>query len=423
MADALTDKNEAITARIITSLKEIEPAQWDACAAGLLVESDSQATESPSEAVESNTQPRPGNPFVSHAFLSSLEDSGSVGPRTGWNIAHVLIEDDAGQLVAAAPSYLKTHSQGEYVFDHSWAEAYGRAGGRYFPKVQVSVPFTPATGPRLLVRGGEGADQHRAGLAGGLEALRREAKASSIHVTFAAEPDVSALANAGFIERHDIQFHWQNDGYRDYEDFLGRFASRKRKALKKERREAVSAGIEIVWLTGSDLTEAIWDAFFAFYTDTGSRKWGRPYLTREFFSLIGGRMPDQIMLAMARREGRWIAGAINFLGDDCLYGRNWGCIEDHPFLHFELCYNQAVELAIARGLKRVEAGAQGEHKLARGYLPIITRSMHAIADPGLARPVADFVVRERAGITAYREELLAQSPFKAESVTSPGSDA
>jgi predicted N-acyltransferase len=274
------------------------------------------------------------------------------------------------------------------------------------------VPFTPANGPRLLVRGGEGADDRRAALTGGLEALRREAKASSIHVTFAQEPDIAALANAGFMERHDIQFHWKNDAYRDYGDFLSRFASRKRKALKKERREALASGISIEWLTGSDLTERIWDDFFAFYMDTGSRKWGRPYLARAFFSLIGERMAQRVFLAIARREGRAIAGAINFLGDDCLYGRHWGCIEDHPFLHFELCYNQAVEFAIARGLARVEAGAQGEHKLARGYMPVITRSMHAIADPGLARPVADFLARERQAVAGYRDELLAQSPFR-----------
>jgi uncharacterized protein len=406
-------RSSAVTARIIASLDQITPAQWDACAAGRALESIPEAAESSSQAPESSPQPPPGNPFISHAFLSALEDSGSVGPVTGWTPAHVVIEDSDGRLIAAAPSYLKTHSQGEYVFDHSWAEAYGRAGGHYYPKLQLCVPFTPATGPRLLVRGGNSEEQLRAALVGGLEALRREAGASSIHATFATGADIAALADLDFIERHDIQFHWQNERYRDYDDFLERFVSRKRKALKKERREAVAAGIDIVWLTGSDLTEAVWDAFFGFYIDTGSRKWGRPYLKRAFFSMIGERMPGQIMLAMARREGRWIAGAINFLGDDCLYGRNWGCIEDHPFLHFELCYNQAVELAIARGLTRVEAGAQGEHKLARGYLPVITRSMHAIADPGLARPVADFVARERVAIAAYRDELLAQSPFKA----------
>ena len=396
----------SVKARIITSLKDVTAQEWDACAAGAPLESGPQA-------LESKPQPAPGNPFVSHAFLSALEDSGSVGAKTGWHPAHLLIEE-GGRLVAAAPSYLKSHSQGEYVFDASWAEAYGRAGGRYYPKVQLSVPFTPANGPRLLVRGGETADGRRAALAGGLEALRRQAQASSIHVTFAEEADIAALGEAGFMERHDIQFHWRNEGYRDYEDFLTRFASRKRKALRKERREALAAGISIEWLTGGDLTERVWDDFFAFYMDTGSRKWGRPYLTRAFFSLIGERMADRICLAIARRDGRAIAGAINFLGADCLYGRHWGCIEDHPFLHFELCYNQAVEFAIRRGLARVEAGAQGEHKLARGYLPVITRSMHAIADPGLARPVADFLQRERRAIAGYREELMAQSPFRNE---------
>jgi predicted N-acyltransferase len=393
-----------LQARIITSLREVPASEWDACANVAPLESVSQPPES-------KPQTKLGNPFVSHAFLSALEDSGSVGARAGWHPAHILIEEE-GRLVAAAPSYLKSHSQGEYVFDASWAEAYGRAGGRYYPKVQLSVPFTPANGPRLLVRGGEGAASRRAALAGGLEALRREAKGSSIHVTFAEEPDIASLAEAGFMERHDIQFHWANEGYRDYEEFLARFASRKRKALKKERREALAPGISIEWLTGSDLSERVWDDFFAFYMDTGSRKWGRPYLTRPFFSLIGERMADRIFLAIARREGRAIAGAINFLGEDCLYGRHWGCIEDHPFLHFELCYNQSVEFAIGRRLARVEAGAQGEHKLARGYMPVITRSMHAIADPGLARPVADFLARERRAVAGYREELLAQSPFR-----------
>jgi predicted N-acyltransferase len=404
----MTEKARApAKARIITSLREASAANWDACATGAPMQ-----PESASEPVESEAQLPPGNPFVSHAFLSALEDSGSVGARAGWHPAHILIEDQEGRLVAAAPSYLKSHSQGEYVFDQSWAEAYGRAGGRYYPKVQLSVPFTPANGPRLLVRGGDGQEGRRAALAGGLEALRREAQASSIHVTFAGEQDIAALGASGFMERHDIQFHWSNDGYRDYEDFLSRFASRKRKALKKERREARAAGIDIDWLTGRDLTEQVWDDFFAFYIDTGSRKWGRPYLTRSFFSLVGERMGDRIFLATARREGRTIAGAINFLGDDCLFGRHWGCIEDHPFLHFELCYNQAVEFAISRGLSRVEAGAQGEHKLARGYLPVITRSMHAIADPGLARPVGDFLTRERRAIAGYREELMMQSPFR-----------
>jgi predicted N-acyltransferase len=393
-------------ARIITSLRQVTAQDWNSCASGAAPESDS-------EVLESRSQAAPGNPFTSHAFLSALEDSGSVGAHTGWHPAHLLIEED-GRLVAAAPSYLKSHSRGEYVFDASWAEAYVRAGGRYYPKVQLSVPFTPANGPRLLVRGGADSEGRRAALAGGLEALRQEAKASSIHVTFAQDADIAALAQAGFMERHDIQFHWANDGYRDYEDFLSRFASRKRKALKKERREALAPGISVEWLTGSDLTENVWDEFFAFYMDTGSRKWGTPYLTRPFFSLIGERMADSIFLAIARRDGRAIAGAINFQGRDCLYGRHWGCIEDHPFLHFELCYNQAVEFAISRGLARVEAGAQGEHKLARGYMPVITRSMHAIADPGLARPVADFLARERRGVSAYREELLAQSPFRQE---------
>ena len=354
----------------------------------------------------------PYNPFVSYDFLLTLEDSGCATRRTGWLGQHLRLEDADGRLLGAVPCYLKSHSQGEYVFDHGWADAYERAGGRYYPKLQVSIPFTPATGPRLLVRRGENADAVRAGLARGLIALNAEHEASSVHVTFAGDDDIGALTAAGFLHRTDRQFHFFNDGYGCYDDFLATLASRKRKALKRERREAVSPGIEIDWLTGSDLTEAVWDDFFAFYMDTGSRKWGRPYLNRRFFSTIGERMADDVLLVMARRDGRYVAGAINFIGADTLYGRNWGCVEDHPFLHFEVCYHQAIDFAIAKRLRAVEAGAQGEHKLARGYLPVTTHSAHYIAHPGLRRAVADYLVRERQEVEMIGDYLEERAPFR-----------
>lgn len=352
------------------------------------------------------------NPFVSHDFLSILEESGCATPQTGWQPVHLRLETADGALIGAAFCYLKDHSQGEYVFDHGWADAFERAGGRYYPKLQVSVPFTPATGPRLLVRRGADGAAVRAALAQGLAALAGRLDASSVHVTFAAAPDIAALTDAGFLHRTDTQFHFVNEGYGNYDDFLSTLASRKRKALKRERREALSAGIEIDRLTGRDLTEAVWDDFFAFYMDTGGRKWGRPYLNRRFFSLVGERMADDVLLVMARRGGRHVAGAINFIGSDALYGRNWGCIEDHPFLHFEVCYHQAIDFAIERGLKTVEAGAQGEHKLARGYRPVTTHSAHHIAHPGLRRAVADYLVRERREVEAVGHYLEEQAPFR-----------
>jgi uncharacterized protein len=390
-----------VTVKIATRLKAVPAEAWDACA-------------NPSAPDHTNgTGPAAGdrhNPFVSHAFLSALEESGCVAGRTGWGPAHVLVEDAAGRLLAAAPCYLKTHSQGEYVFDHGWAEAYARAGGRYYPKLQVSVPFTPVTGPRLL--GVPGEASARSALAAGLRALRAETKASSIHLTFLGEQDREMLAGDGFLVRSGQQFHWFNDGYASFDDFLGALASRKRKAIRRERRDATGHGITVEWLTGRDITEAHWDAFFAFYMDTGSRKWGSPYLNRAFFSLIGERMGERILLVMAKRAGRPIAGALNFIGDDALYGRNWGCIEDHPFLHFELCYYQAIDFAIQRGLARVEAGAQGEHKLARGYRPVTTWSAHDLADPALKRAVADYVVRERRYVAEANEELESTTPFR-----------
>ncbi|MFH1796174.1 MAG: GNAT family N-acetyltransferase [Pseudomonadota bacterium] len=353
----------------------------------------------------------PYNPFISHAFLSIVEESGTVSRTTGWQPQHLRLEAADGTLLGAAPCYLKSHSQGEYVFDHGWADAFERAGGRYYPKLQVAVPFTPATGPRLLTSGAS-ATTIRAALAGGLKTLTDRLGVSSAHVTFAAEEDIEQLDAAGFLPRTDQQFHFRNEDYRDYADFLDTLASRKRKALRKERAAAVQNGIMIDRLTGKDLTESVWDDFFRFYMDTGSRKWGRPYLNREFFSLVGERMADDVLLVMAKRNGRYVAGAINFIGGDRLFGRNWGCIEDHPFLHFEVCYHQAIDFAIERGLKVVEAGAQGEHKLARGYMPVTTRSAHYIVHPGLRRAVADYLEREREEVAQVGEYLEEHGPFR-----------
>lgn len=367
----------------------------------------------------SRGQPGPAyNPFISYAFLSALEESGSATVDTGWLGQHLLLEAEDGTLLGAVPAYLKNHSQGEYVFDHGWAEAFARAGGRYYPKLQASVPFTPASGPRLLCRRGDDPAPVRQALAAGIKELTRRHDISSAHVTFLPENELPALVDAGFLHRTDQQFHFHNVGYRSHDEFLQTLASRKRKALKKERRTAVEGGIEIVWLTGNELTEGIWDQFFAFYMDTGGRKWGRPYLTRRFYSLIGERMADDILLVMAKRNGRYIAGAINFIGEDALFGRHWGCIEDHPFLHFEVCYHQAIDFAIAHGLKRVEAGAQGEHKLARGYMPVTTHSAHYISHPGLRRAVADYLERERRDVIETGEWLAEHGPFRKTAVRS-----
>jgi predicted N-acyltransferase len=354
----------------------------------------------------------PYNPFISFDFLSAVEESGCAVRKTGWHGHHLRLEDVGGTLLGAAPCYVKSHSQGEYVFDHGWADAFERAGGSYYPKLQASVPFTPATGPRLLVNRNANASMAKAALAEGLKQVTLHLGVSSAHVTFAEEEDMAALEGAGFLARTDQQFHFLNEGYSSYDDFLGTLASRKRKALKKERREALCAGITIDWLTGSDLTEKVWDDFFAFYMDTGGRKWGRPYLNRKFFSLVGERMANDVLLVMAKRNGRYVAGAINFIGSETLYGRNWGCIEDHPYLHFEVCYHQAIDFAIEKKLKVVEAGAQGEHKLARGYRPVATHSAHFIAHAGLRQAVADYLKRERREVAQMGEYLEEHGPFK-----------
>jgi predicted N-acyltransferase len=400
-------QNKTAQIRILAGIDEITPAVWDACA-----NPGMQTADGNPQAAQEGAPARPYNPFTSYDFLYCLEASGSVGARTGWQPQHLVAEDAEGAVLGVVPCYLKSHSRGEYVFDGGWAEAYERVGGDYYPKIQVSVPFTPAVGPRLLVAPGPAAEHATNALADGLIELCRLREASSVHVTFLPEAQSHLLCGKGFLQRTDQQFHWENAGYASFEAFLEALAARKRKAIRRERREALSAGIEVKWVTGSDITEEVWDAFFAFYMDTGSRKWGRPYLTRSFYSLAGERMRDRIVLMMARRAGRWIAGAINFIGSDTLFGRHWGAIEHHPFLHFEICYYQAIDYAIQHGMARVEAGAQGEHKLARGYLPATTYSNHYIADPALRRAIADYLKRERAYVDAAGAELAALTPFR-----------
>lgn len=370
------------TIRAYDAVGAIAAAQWDACAGA-------------------------GNPFVSHGFLAALEESGSVGGRSGWQPLPLVVERHDGSLAAAAPLYAKTHSQGEYVFDHGWAEAWERAGGRYYPKIQIAAPFSPVPGPRLLLRDAEAAPALLAGIA----ALVDQNGLSSAHATFVEEEQVPLFRGAGWLIRQDSQFHWTNDGYRDFEDFLSALSSRKRKDIRKERERA-REGLRIVHLTGGDITEAHWDRFWDFYQDTGARKWGRPYLTRRFFSLLGERMGDKVLLMFAMRGDDAIAGALNIIGADTLYGRYWGCTEEVPFLHFELCYYQAIDAAIARGLSRVEAGAQGSHKLARGYRPVPTWSAHHIPDPGFRRAVADFLERESQAVVKDRAWLDSHAPFR-----------
>ena len=383
----MPDGAPALTLTLHSAIAEIAPDAWDACAGA-------------------------GNPFVSHAFLSALEDSGSAGPRTGWMPRHAALRDAAGGLLAVAPMYAKSHSYGEYVFDHGWANALERAGGDYYPKLQVAAPFSPVPGPRLLVRPGAGVPH--ATLAGALAQACRELGLSSVHVTFCTEPEWDALGRAGWLQRLGMQFHWENDGYASFEDFLAVLSSRKRKVLRRERRDANAAGLTFQALSGTDLRERHWDAFYRFYTSTVDRKWGSAYLTRRFFSLLGERLGDRVVLMLAENAGKPVAGALNLVGAEALYGRNWGCTGDWPFLHFELCYYRAIDWAIAHGLKRVEAGAQGRHKIQRGYLPKPTYSAHWIAHAGLRRAVADFLAEERREIAAEMDALAADSPFRQE---------
>ncbi|HEX2448240.1 MAG TPA: GNAT family N-acetyltransferase [Methyloceanibacter sp.] len=386
------DARPTVLLHTVSRIADVPAADWDACARG------AEATLA--------------NPFISHAFLRAVEQSGSATRETGWLPRHVLLEDSAGALIACMPCYLKSHSQGEYVFDHGWADAYLQAGGRYYPKLQASVPFTPVTGKRLLVRACEDSRERETLLLHAAVQVADRLGVSSLHVTFPTRDEWQLAGEFGLLQRTDQQFHWQNAGYLSFEDFLGALASRKRKVIRKERRGALADGIEIEWVTGRDLTEAHWDAFFGFYMDTGSRKWGSPYLTRQCFSLLGESMADRMLLVLARRAGRYVAGALNFIGADTLYGRYWGGIEDHPFLHFEVCYYQAIEFAIAHKLARVEAGAQGAHKLARGYLPSETYSVHYIADPALRRAVADYLKRERRAVAREIALLTDDSPYR-----------
>ena len=401
-----------VTLRVANSLKEVAAEAWDACANPVVGRDHGNGADLAPRDVQENTLEDRYNPFISYDFLSSLELSQSVRTRGGWQPLHLLAEDSNGTLVGAVPCYAKTHSQGEYVFDHGWAEAYERAGGNYYPKLQVSVPFTPATGRRLLVRPGPEADAVRGALADSLMDICRRSNASSAHVTFPTQPEWDLLGRRGFLKWTHQQFHWENAGYDSFDAFLAALASRKRKTIRREREDALSAGISVHWLTGADLTESVWDAFFDFYMETGSRKWGRPYLTRPFYSMVGEKMRDRILLVMAKRNGRWIAGAINFIGSHTLFGRHWGAVEHHPFLHFELCYYQAIQYAIEHKLARVEAGAQGEHKISRGYLPTTTYSAHYIVDPGLRRAIEDFLKHERAYVAAAGAELAETAPFR-----------
>jgi predicted N-acyltransferase len=390
----------AYTLTAIDSLSSITLQEWDYCANPML--------EDPGCGI-------PYDPFTSHGFLSALEESDSAIARTGWAPYHLKLET-AGEVVAVMPMYLKSHSQGEYVFDYGWADAFERAGGQYYPKLQVSIPFTPATGRRLLTRLPAKTEQNQSkwemALLSGCMQVAQKMEVSSVHITFAGKDQWQRMGELGFLQRTHQQFHWINRGYADFDSFLAALSSKKRKNIKRERRIATRNDIEIELLTGTDIKEEHWDAFYTFYIDTGSRKWGRPYLTRQFFSLVGEKIPDDILLIMCRRGGRYIAGAINFIGSECLFGRNWGCIEDHEFLHFEVCYYQAIEFAIKHGLKRVEAGAQGPHKLARGYLPTHTYSAHWIAHEGLRDAVDDFLESERRHVSMDIEYLDEHSPFR-----------
>ncbi|WGM46958.1 hypothetical protein KOAAANKH_01832 [Brevundimonas sp. NIBR10] len=378
----------AFSIHVHDTLAAIGREAWDACAAPT------------------------GDPFVSYDFLHACEASGSAAPRQGWGPRHLALTADDGAVFGVMPLYLKGHSQGEYVFDHSWADAYERAGGRYYPKLLGAVPFTPATGPRFLAHPDADPGVVRAALIEGAQTLAEQSGVSSVHVNFPTEPDWRAMSEAGWLPRIDTQFIWRNGGYATFDDFLAALSSNRRKTIRRERRDA-QAGLDIRVLTGAEITEAHWDAFFAFYMDTGSRKWGRPYLTRAFFSMIGQAMADRIALVMAFRDGTPIAGALNFIGRDALYGRQWGALEEVPFLHFELCYYQAIEFAISRGLSRVEAGAQGEHKVARGYLPSPVYSAHWIENRGLRHAVADYLDRERPAVLQGIEEMTAEmSPYR-----------
>ena len=377
-----------LSVRAVESLSEIGEATWQRFA---------------------NLEGSPRDPFLSYAFLNALEQSGSVSADVGWLPYHLVLEDEATQPLGVMPLYLKGHSQGEYIFDYSWADAFERAGGRYYPKMLSAIPFTPATGRRLLVASSE----HESALVSGAAQIASEMNISSVHLNFLDQAAWRRRGDEGWLLRTHKQYHWQNQGYKTFDDFLDCLSSKKRKNIRRERRDALANDLEIQRLTGAEITEAHWDAFYQFYIDTGSRKWGSAYLTRSFFSLVGAAMAEDILLVMVRRDGRYVAGAINFIGGDCLFGRNWGCIEHHPFLHFEVCYYQAIEFAIEHGLSRVEAGAQGEHKLARGYMPSHTYSAHWIVHDGFRDAVGRYLEEERTHIAEEIDYLEQFSPFKA----------
>lgn len=381
---------DTLTATILASSGEIPAATWNA-----LVPS---------------TAGIPDNPFLDHAFFLALEDSGSATRRTGWQPQHILLKGADDAPAGLMPLYLKTHSQGEYVFDHGWADAFSRAGGTYYPKLQCAIPFTPVTAPKLLARSGDPA--LRRALLTTAETLAQRHAISSVHATFVPEDEAQLAREAGWLVRHDTQFHWHSEGYGSFEDFLGTLSSRHRKIIRRERRDALADGLTVKWLSGSDLTEGAWDAFFEFYMDTGSRKWGRPYLNRRFFSLLSAAMADRVLLMFAYDGRVPVAGTLSLVGKDTLYGRYWGATRNVPFLHFELCYYQAIDYAVAHGLRTVEAGAQGEHKLARGYAPATTRSVHWIGHPGLRHAVATFVEQERASVGEEQKALNEMTPFK-----------
>ncbi len=378
----MPDGSTTLTLTLHEAIGDLSAAEWDGCAGA-------------------------GNPFVSHGFLSAVEDSGSASGRTGWLPRHAVLRDGQRHVVAVAPMYAKSHSYGEYVFDHGWAQALERVGGQYYPKLQVASPFSPVPGPRLLAHG-----VPKQTLAGALAQACRQLGFSSVHATFCTEEDWHAAAAAGWLQRLGTQYHWENAGYADFDAFLAALNARKRKSIRRERRDAQNGGLEFITLRGGDIGKREWDAFYGFYTSTVDRKWGSAYLTRSFFSLLGERLGDAVVLMLARTKRDWVAGALNVLGAEALYGRNWGCRGEFPFLHFELCYYRAIEFAIAQGLPRVEAGAQGEHKIQRGYLPKPTYSAHWIAHPGLRRGVAEFLEHERAQKQAEMTELATLSPFR-----------
>ena len=392
-APVMPDDSPTVGLRVVDSLSAVDAAQWDACALA------------PGAA---------GSPFLCHAFLKALEDSKSVGRRTGWQPQYLLAETDDGTLQGAVPLYVKGHSQGEYIFDHGWAQAFERAGGRYYPKLQAAVPFTPVPGPRLFARPGPYADSVRDAMIDMLAKIAGDNNISSVHATFCSEADWKRFGARGWLLRLGRQYHWANAGYKTFDDFLGALASRKRKAIRKEREAVKREGLVIHQLSGDDLKPRHWDAFFAFYMDTGGRKWGSPYLTRSFFDILGSTLADKVVLVMAESDGRPVGGALNLKGDDTLYGRYWGCLESHAFLHFEACYYQAIDYAIEHGLARVEAGAQGDHKIQRGYLPVKTYSAHWIGDTGFRRAVDTYLKQERPAVEQEIEALMEYSPFRKE---------